>query len=105
MKIYYVVNGKKKSEIKHLSYIRSIFLYIFNNAFSESRKRKSENLNTSNNADDQPPGDSVEPPAKKKPADDSLLSLTTRTGGAYIPPARLRAMQAKITDKTRYIGC
>ncbi|VEL10097.1 unnamed protein product [Protopolystoma xenopodis] len=28
------------------------------------------------------------------------LSILTRTGGAYIPPARLRQMQAQITDKT-----
>ena len=27
--------------------------------------------------------------------------LTTRTGGAYIPPARLKMMQDKITDKSR----
>ncbi|RKP26230.1 armadillo-type protein [Syncephalis pseudoplumigaleata] len=27
------------------------------------------------------------------------LAFTTRTGGAYIPPARLRAMQEQITDK------
>ena len=57
-------------------------------------------MNSSNNANDNHPEDSGEPPAKKK-ADNSLESLTTRTGGAYIPPARLRAMQAKITDKTR----
>lgn len=33
---------------------------------------------------------------RKLPIDDSK----TRAGGAYIPPARLRAMQAAITDKT-----
>ena len=33
---------------------------------------------------------------RKPPVDDSK----TRAGGAYIPPARLRAMQAAITDKT-----
>eukprot|EP00057_Strongylocentrotus_purpuratus_P026522 XP_011680996.1 PREDICTED: pre-mRNA-splicing factor CWC22 homolog [Strongylocentrotus purpuratus] len=37
------------------------------------------------------------PPKKKKPEIDPLL---TRTGGAYIPPAKLRMMQAQITDKT-----
>jgi pre-mRNA-splicing factor CWC22 len=26
--------------------------------------------------------------------------LTMRSGGTYIPPARLRALQAQITDKT-----
>lgn len=34
--------------------------------------------------------------SRKLPIDDSK----TRAGGAYIPPARLRAMQAKITDKS-----
>lgn len=29
-----------------------------------------------------------------------IMALTTRTGGAYIPPARLRAMQAQIQDKS-----
>ncbi|CAL1525845.1 unnamed protein product [Lymnaea stagnalis] len=33
---------------------------------------------------------------KKKPD----LDITTRTGGAYIPPAKLRMMQEQITDKT-----
>ncbi|XP_014668992.1 PREDICTED: pre-mRNA-splicing factor CWC22 homolog [Priapulus caudatus] len=39
----------------------------------------------------------AEPTAKKKKVEDIL---TMRTGGAYIPPARLRAMQAQITDKS-----
>jgi pre-mRNA-splicing factor CWC22 len=37
----------------------------------------------------------VEPPKKKKVIDE----LMTRTGGAYIPPAKLRMMQKDITDK------
>jgi len=36
------------------------------------------------------------PTAQKKAVD----ILTTRTGGAYIPPAKLRMMQAQITDKS-----
>jgi len=36
-------------------------------------------------------------PVTKKKKDDIL---TTRTGGAYIPPARLRMMQESITDKS-----
>jgi pre-mRNA-splicing factor CWC22 len=36
------------------------------------------------------------PTAQKKVVD----LLTTRTGGAYIPPAKLRMMQAQITDKS-----
>lgn len=37
-----------------------------------------------------------EPERKPK----SMDMLNTRTGGAYIPPAKLRMMQAEITDKT-----
>eukprot|EP00079_Xenopus_tropicalis_P008723 XP_002932080.2 PREDICTED: pre-mRNA-splicing factor CWC22 homolog isoform X1 [Xenopus tropicalis] len=39
-----------------------------------------------------------EPPAKKKK--EELDPILTRTGGAYIPPARLRMMQEQITDKS-----
>lgn len=38
-----------------------------------------------------------EPPIRKAKDTDML---NTRTGGAYIPPARLRMMQAQITDKS-----
>lgn len=40
-------------------------------------------------------------PKKPKPAAEGVEAFTGRTGGAYIPPARLRAMQANITDKSR----
>lgn len=36
------------------------------------------------------------PPKQRKVVD----TLTSRTGGAYIPPAKLRLMQAEITDKS-----
>lgn len=39
-----------------------------------------------------------EPPMKKKKKDEQD-PLLTRTGGAYIPPAKLRMMQEQITDK------
>uniref|UniRef100_A0A7N8WU15 Pre-mRNA-splicing factor CWC22 homolog n=1 Tax=Mastacembelus armatus TaxID=205130 RepID=A0A7N8WU15_9TELE len=39
-----------------------------------------------------------EPPAKKKK--EEVDPILTRTGGAYIPPAKLRLMQQQITDKT-----
>ncbi|XP_069356584.1 pre-mRNA-splicing factor CWC22 homolog [Maniola hyperantus] len=42
------------------------------------------------------PEKSVAPARKPKETD----MLNTRTGGAYIPPARLRMMQAQITDKS-----
>lgn len=37
------------------------------------------------------------PPKRKRPEPDPI---TMRTGGAYIPPARLRMMQEGITDKS-----
>jgi pre-mRNA-splicing factor CWC22 len=43
-------------------------------------------------------GELTEPQPKKKKED--LDPLLTRTGGAYIPPAKLRMMQAQIKDKT-----
>jgi len=48
------------------------------------------------------PSKEVSPAPKRVRAADGVEALTLRTGGAYIPPARLRAMQAKITDKSRY---
>uniref|UniRef100_A0A8C9RHC6 Pre-mRNA-splicing factor CWC22 homolog n=1 Tax=Scleropages formosus TaxID=113540 RepID=A0A8C9RHC6_SCLFO len=43
-------------------------------------------------------GPPTEEPAVKKKKEE-LDPILTRTGGAYIPPARLRMMQAQITDK------
>ncbi|KAF5910670.1 hypothetical protein HPG69_004759 [Diceros bicornis minor] len=43
-----------------------------------------------------------EPTAKKKK--DEQDPLLTRTGGAYIPPAKLRMMQEQITDKNRHVN-
>ena len=39
----------------------------------------------------------------KKTMAEGISALTGRTGGAYIPPARLRMMQEQITDKTRWV--
>lgn len=44
-----------------------------------------------------------EPPAKKTKVDGTTKLLTSRTGGAYIPPAKLRMMQESISDKNRYV--
>lgn len=49
-----------------------------------------------------PPADreaADKPPVKKKKED--VDPVLTRTGGAYIPPAKLRLMQQQITDKSR----
>jgi pre-mRNA-splicing factor CWC22 len=54
--------------------------------------------------DKSPPQEKQPEPPPKKAKDDrsGILALTTRTGGAYIPPAKLRMLQQQITDKTRY---
>lgn len=52
-----------------------------------------------------PPADreaTDKPPIKKKK--EEVDPVLTRTGGAYIPPAKLRLMQQQITDKSRYVG-
>lgn len=48
---------------------------------------------------DKEPAAGEEPPVKKKK--EELDPILTRTGGAYIPPAKLRMMQQQITDKSR----
>uniref|UniRef100_A0AAQ6IEU3 Pre-mRNA-splicing factor CWC22 homolog n=1 Tax=Anabas testudineus TaxID=64144 RepID=A0AAQ6IEU3_ANATE len=47
---------------------------------------------------DREPAAASEPPVKKKK--EELDPILTRTGGAYIPPAKLRMMQQQITDKS-----
>ena len=49
---------------------------------------------------DKEPVAADEPPVKKKK--EEIDPILTRTGGAYIPPAKLRMMQQQITDKSRY---
>ncbi|XP_017265565.1 pre-mRNA-splicing factor CWC22 homolog [Kryptolebias marmoratus] len=46
---------------------------------------------------DKEPAAADEPPVKKKK--EEIDPILTRTGGAYIPPAKLRMMQQQITDK------
>lgn len=48
---------------------------------------------------DREPVPSEEPPVKKKK--EEVDPILTRTGGAYIPPAKLRMMQQQISDKSR----
>lgn len=61
------------------------------------RIRSRRGRSTSPSQRDKPPAD--EPPVKKRK--EELDPILTRTGGAYIPPAKLRMMQAQITDKSR----
>ena len=63
--------------------------YLF---VSESLKRKGGEVDGEKEKPESAP-----PQKKTKDMDD----IMTRTGGAYIPPARLRMMQAQITDKSR----
>ena len=42
-----------------------------------------------------------EPAVKKRKENETGASITTKSGGAYIPPAKLRMMQQQITDKNR----
>ena len=48
-------------------------------------------------------GEAAATAASKKPEAKVVggIDITTKTGGAYIPPAKLRMMQAQITDKSR----
>uniref|UniRef100_A0A2K6QFE7 Pre-mRNA-splicing factor CWC22 homolog n=1 Tax=Rhinopithecus roxellana TaxID=61622 RepID=A0A2K6QFE7_RHIRO len=57
---------------------------------SPGRRNPETSVTQSSSAED-------EPATKKKK--DELDPLLTRTGGAYIPPAKLRMMQEQITDK------
>lgn len=63
---------------------------------SRKERRKdegSEKENSNANKDSAPPARNL----IKKPV---LDPITTKTGGAYIPPAKLKMMQAEITDKS-----
>uniref|UniRef100_A0A3B4B8M2 Pre-mRNA-splicing factor CWC22 homolog n=1 Tax=Periophthalmus magnuspinnatus TaxID=409849 RepID=A0A3B4B8M2_9GOBI len=61
---------------------------------SEVRRRG----HSSSPAEREPTAAGEEPPVKRKK--EELDPILTRTGGAYIPPAKLRLMQQQITDKS-----
>jgi len=63
---------------------------------SRSPPRRRRNDTSSSPVKDTSPVKEKPPPAATKKKDDLL---TTKTGGAYIPPAKLRLMQQNITDK------
>lgn len=69
-----------------------------------SRERDMEHRRRGRSAspdkNDKPPTE--QPPVKKRK--EALDPILTRTGGAYIPPAKLRMMQAQITDKSRLVS-
>lgn len=63
-------------------------------------ERRRRERSTSPAKNDNPPAE--EPPVKRRK--EALDPILTRTGGAYIPPAKLRMMQAQITDKSRLVS-
>ncbi|XP_048390158.2 pre-mRNA-splicing factor CWC22 homolog [Stegostoma tigrinum] len=65
---------------------------------SDHRKRPKSPAPITRNEEESATQSSSEPPTKKKKAE--LDPILTRTGGAYIPPARLRMMQDQIADKS-----
>ncbi|XP_038645196.1 pre-mRNA-splicing factor CWC22 homolog [Scyliorhinus canicula] len=65
---------------------------------SDHRKRPKSPSPITRNEEETAIQGSSEPPMKKKKAE--LDPILTRTGGAYIPPARLRMMQDQIADKS-----
>lgn len=60
--------------------------------------KKLKDSSEPNNAKEENDSENFLAAKRGKPAADG--DLMTRTGGAYIPPARLRMMQAQITDKS-----
>ncbi|KAH3752088.1 hypothetical protein DPMN_186698, partial [Dreissena polymorpha] len=66
----------------------------------EKQAQSQEDKASKRKADPEPEVSRSPVPKKPKPTDAGIEALTGRTGGAYIPPARLRAMQANITDKS-----
>ncbi|XP_073489853.1 pre-mRNA-splicing factor CWC22 homolog [Aquarana catesbeiana] len=62
------------------------------------RKRNNKSPPTGNSEQRSEDPGLAEPPVKKKK--EELDPILTRTGGAYIPPAKLRMMQEQITDKS-----
>ena len=73
----------------------------------KAEEKRASGLNqTSTGTDSQKPSNSANAnesqggsAAQKTKA--STMDITNRTGGAYIPPAKLRLMQKEITDKSR----
>lgn len=71
-----------------------VIFFIMDPLYSISRKRKPEEISDKEKEDA-----NLAQEKKAKVVGDELL--TSRTGGAYIPPAKLRMMQAQIKDKSR----
>uniref|UniRef100_A0A8C7XFY7 Pre-mRNA-splicing factor CWC22 homolog n=1 Tax=Oryzias sinensis TaxID=183150 RepID=A0A8C7XFY7_9TELE len=66
-----------------------------NRDMESGERRRGRSASPSN---DKEPDSAEKPPVKKKK--EEIDPILTRTGGAYIPPAKLRMMQQQITDKS-----
>ncbi|XP_070694430.1 pre-mRNA-splicing factor CWC22 homolog isoform X2 [Pempheris klunzingeri] len=66
--------------------------------FDRRPNRDAERRGRSGSPTEEQPVAAAEPPVKKRK--EELDPILTRTGGAYIPPAKLRLMQQQITDKS-----
>lgn len=69
---------------------------------SRSRSRGDRNDDKKRASEPDPIPETPEQKAQREKKDQQrqmTAMLTTRTGGAYIPPAKLRLMQEQITDK------
>lgn len=76
-----------------------------NRSRDRGRDRRRNDDNEKRSKRDKSKSKSKEPESQNKEAittkeQKTVDILTSRTGGAYIPPAKLRALQAEITDKT-----
>ena len=67
-------------------------------SFRDSSKNAEDRLNGSGDRPSAGTADPAPPSAKK--TKEGTDTLTSKTGGAYIPPAKLRMMQEKISDKS-----
>lgn len=63
-------------------------------------RRRRDNVSADISADSEKYNPSTQQSDVAQSQKKSVDLLTTRTGGAYIPPAKLRMMQAQITDKS-----
>lgn len=83
---------KKNSDRYWTKYPKKDDNFVGKRYYDESKSPEPKDDNTEQKEEDK----TVILPRQRKTVD----LLTSKTGGAYIPPAKLRMMQAEITDKT-----
>lgn len=66
----------------------------------ENRKRRSHSSDRNKRTDKEKESENADPEVIPKRQQKTVDILTSKTGGAYIPPAKLRLLQAEITDKS-----